>query len=768
MMRAKLLLGTSLALVTTLPALAQSADSAINLNLGSVVATGSAATASEADGQIIPLKAAYAVSAITKKVVCNASPAATAQSILTREPSIYANSTGPNGVQTNITFRAFNAGQFSETYDGVALNDLFNSGVTNQASNSNNVLLTTNDFDSVTLYRGINNPAVNSYNSLGGTIEYNPRKPTDNEWGEAGISYGSFNTFNWHVTLNTGSYYGVKQLFSFQRGTSAGWTQNSKDGNSNLYYALSAPFNDGLSEVYAYLVYNSNAGLVNQLTPVALIDQYGTRYQFPSSTYYNQDTDMNYLAVGGVKHQVLDNLQVDLKFFAGENDYVRTSFSNPNGAGIYSLNDAPATFAFWLFNPSYPSYEPVTGFSVNNNGAPFQYHYYGYYATAFGVQPSATWELPFNTIKFGGNLTFGHLHSREYWYGSTPVPTIPGYNNAWNEHDLRTLGSGWVQDEISLFSDRLKITPGLKYLWAETKDFDEVGYYYGIAGGVSNYTHYLSPTVNANLALLDNVDAYFAYGKNVKFPDISSYYSNIATSDASGNPIVEAVHTQPEFVNDYEMGLRLQEQSFTAAAGYYRENFTHTFITVTDPATGASTTTNGGASLYQGVELQLQNDFGSLFSPVVPGDVSGYLNYAYNSAYYLHSFKDAVAGTVNSHQALANVPNNLVSAGAAWDWQGWYAAVDTNFVGKTYINNAYTGTPSSAWNGGYFLTNLTLAKTLPVHLGPVNALRFALNIDNLFGVKYYDAQNSDINGGAYKEAIVGAPRGIYGSISAKF
>lgn len=134
--------------------------------------------------------AAYTENVISADVVRNLSQGAsmTVQTMLNQEPSIFAYTNGPLGVSTSIYFRAFNTSQFSETYAGVALNDIFNGGVTGQAENRNNVLLTTNNIDSVQLYRGINNPAVNSYNSLGGTINYVPRQPGDTFAGEVGAS----------------------------------------------------------------------------------------------------------------------------------------------------------------------------------------------------------------------------------------------------------------------------------------------------------------------------------------------------------------------------------------------------------------------------------------------------------------------------------------------------------------------------------------------------------------------------------------------------
>ncbi|OYV30246.1 MAG: hypothetical protein B7Z81_14460, partial [Acidocella sp. 20-61-6] len=203
------------------------------------------ATSTTATPVKVPLKSTYTASVITKKVLENESPAKTAQEILAREPSIFVTNNGPGGVNTSVTFRSFNAGQFAETYGGIGLNDAFNGAVTAQADNDNNTLVTSNDFDSVQLYRGINNPSVNSYNSLGGTINYLPRHPTDTFGGEAGASYGSFNTVNYHVTLNTGLVDGVKQVVSFARQNSDGWTQNDKNSGSNLFYGFDAPLNNG-------------------------------------------------------------------------------------------------------------------------------------------------------------------------------------------------------------------------------------------------------------------------------------------------------------------------------------------------------------------------------------------------------------------------------------------------------------------------------------------------------------------------------------------
>ncbi len=235
--------------------------------------------------QTIPVKSAFSSSAITQEEIRNASPGATTtvQTLLNQVPSIQAVTSGPAGMRTNVTFRAFNDGQFGQTFDGIGLNDAFNAGTSNAASNRNNTLLMPQNIDGIEVHRGINNPAVNTYNSLGGTINYIPRQPGETMGADIGASYGSFGTFNYHATVNFGDWDGYRQLISFQHDYSGGWLKNTQDHNNNFYYAGEDNFNGGNSKIYAYLVYNTNQGYTPHSMPEALIGQHGWDYQWPTS-----------------------------------------------------------------------------------------------------------------------------------------------------------------------------------------------------------------------------------------------------------------------------------------------------------------------------------------------------------------------------------------------------------------------------------------------------------------------------------------------------
>lgn len=771
MTRLRFLVDTALGGVMVFSAMDMASAQVVQIpgNTTTVKIGGVSKSASKIEHSTIPRKATYSESTIGKRRIDTASPGANAQTLLNQLPSIVATSSGPNGMRTNIQFRAFNDGQFSETFDGIALNDLFNAGVVNVGSQRNNTPVTLDDFQQVQIYRGVNNPSVNSYNSLGGTINYVPRGASAIAGGQAGISYGSFNSLGFHVRLNTGSVDGVRQLLSFHRSISDSWLQNGKDQNNNFYYTFNAPTFGGTGKIYGYFTYDHNLGETPHTVPIALVEQYGPKYNWPLNQTYSHNIDTQYMAILGASQNFTPVLNGGIKFFFGADNYLRTSYTNPaflQGPNMpYSLPNSSASYPF---SPSagITTYDPLAMFGSYATGS--QYHFYGSSSTQIGVQPQFTVDLPHNTVIIGGNITSGHLHSREYWYGTQPVPQIPGYNNAWNEHDLRTLASAYIQDKISLFHDRLTITPGVKFIHAITKSHDAVGFYYPIPGSVSDVQSFTSPTIGASYAFTHNITAYLAYGENIKFPSIGAYYGNIGVTDSAGQPIVQPLSIKPEYVKDSEAGVRYTRGGFTAAVDYYRENFTNTFINSTSLVTGATTTSNGGNSRYDGEELQVIDHAGRLGR--LPGDWSAYFNYAHNNAKFLNSFSSVYAGTVQAGQPLANVPQNLLSGGATWTWHGWMVDGNAQYVGVEYLQQGLAGTPTSLKSPPYFLLNLGIQKTIPVHVGRVNALRVALNLDNLLNRRYYttDKVYQDYNGNNYQSVLLGAPRAFYLSVTALF
>lgn len=736
-----------------------------------------------------PIDTPYTETTITSDQIRNLSPGPTVnlQTLLVNQPSIFAYANGPLGVGTNIFYRAFNSGQFAETYDGVALNDVFNGGVTGEADTVNNVLLLPINVDSVELYHGINDPSVNSYNSLGGTINYLPRQPTATSGGSISGSYGSFDTWDAHGEINTGDSNGLRQLLSFDYAKSDGWIPGTPSRNINAYYSGTYDAQNG-DHVGLILVFNDNRGNTPMQMPTPLLQANGGYWQWPKSVAYEDDHDQRYMAILDFSAPLSRNVTFDNKVFGGYNGYVRTSYANPaddeSATQPYDLYSQSTGFPFWAPGEGYPvplTYVPANVFGSTHAGT--DYHYYGYAAWGIGYQPSITVALPRNTFTVGGNITYGELRSREYWYGSYDMPLSDGYNDAWDEHDSRILASGYVQDEIKLLNDALTITPGVKYIFAHTNDNDAIGFYYPYGGSVGDDEHFISPTVGLNYKFTNSFSFNFAFGENIKFPDISAYYDNIPANAApTGQPAYTPppITIKPEHVNDYEGGLKYQQGNLSAELDVYREDFSDIFIDSYDFVTGYTSVSNGGDARYQGVELQLNGDFGL----GQYGDLKPFFNFSYNQAKFTSSFSaDSVGGvlseagaTVTAGERMGDVPDILSSAGVVWAWQDWRFNADGRYIGRQILLNYNTGVPDAngAYIGGYSIFDLGLAKTFELH-GPgmfAKSVLIGVNVDNLFDKYYFNyadtSTKENYHGIDTTFASPGAPRTIMGKVQVNF
>lgn len=734
----------------------------------SKTAGGQAGTVAQAMKKKIPLKSTFAASHISKAEIEQASPVSTFESILNTEPSIRATSAGPLGTEQNITFRGFNSAQFTQTFDGIAINDIFNAGASNEASVYNDVLINTQEIGGVDLYRGVNNPANNGYNSLAGTINYDPLDPTDTPGASVTGTVGSFNTLQYNALWNTGNFNGFKNVMAFSHGTTSGWLDGDHDRDANFYDAFNQA-TGSTGKLYGYFIYNENDGEDSYDIPSLIIQQNSPSFQYPKSIYNEPLNDTDYLAILGTTQTIGDFTTVDLKGFFGADNFYRNAYSNP----------AYQSTGYYVYN------KDTSGKSTT---------YYGYYAQEFGLQPKVTFDLPYNIVTVGGNYTLGHLHSAEFYSSADPVPlaTSP---DLWNEHDERTLYSIYVQDEIDLLNDTLKITPGVKYLYADTKDVDGTGYDYPTGGSVSGAAHFTSPTAGISYEFVPNTVLYGAYGQNIEFPTIDGFYNAIDADSTHGyTDDIAPVHLQPEHVNDYEAGLRYTNSGlgFGAALGFYLEDFTNTFIDGQTPS-GLDTTVNGGSSRYKGVELQLTEDFGDQhINGYDAGDVTAYLSYAYNKAYFTSNFTVSAVGNNNTTEAavtkgepVANVPNDDLDLGGSWSLDGWGANVDAQYVTSEYINQLGAGTPTDIKQPAYFLLDLGFSKTVPVqHFGPVQSMKFAFNMDNALN-RVYDAYayansyskakdpagpyvQTMFSSGTFAGIQEAAPQAFYGSITLNF
>jgi iron complex outermembrane recepter protein len=730
---------------------------------GQIVVSGAQQVQPDTAPAIVPLTAQFSESTMSAETVKNLSTNASLQTMLENQPSIFTYQNGPNGVGANIFFRGFDSGQFAETFDGLPMNDVFNGGVTGQASTWNSVLFIPQDVDSVVLHNGISNPAQNSYNSLGGTIDFLPKQPTDKFGMTASANYGSFNSWGLNGSVNTGNIGGIKQLIQVDYRQSDGWMTGSADKNLNIYYSGRHDGADG-SMLSLIGVFNHNTGFEPYSMPVPVLSQNGGYALYSPSTDYEYARDNEWAGILEYKAIVSSNVTFDSKFFGSGQDFLRTSYGSPTYNGAYPLPDATETYNYWIYFPDGPTYNPKTVFGSNAVGN--AYHFYGYTTTTFGYSPKFTIALPHQQLIIGGNLTYGELHSREYWYGSAPVPENLGYNDAWDEHDTRLLASVYAQDEIKLLDDMLTLTPGVKYIYARTRDTDAVGIYYPYGGSVGDNEDFVAPTFGANWKLNDHLAFNFAFGQNIKLPDISAYYAAVpGTTGAQTSPV--PVNLKPEHVNDYELGVKYQDGGLSVGLDVYREDFSNVFVDQFNATYYITTVTNGGSARYQGIEFQAADTFNLGDA----GTLNAHVNASYNQAKYTSNFTaDSAAGSLSdadysvyAGERMADVPDVLVMGGLTWNYRGYRFDVAGRYIGQQLLLNKTTGAPSTTGIDGYAVFDVGLSKTLALDGG--RNVKLSLFANNLFDKYYYNT--SYVQTGV-QYANPAAPRSVSGKIEFAF
>ncbi len=771
-----------------------------SVNLGEAAVKANKITKEEKEKKKL-FKSAYTVSHISKKAIeATNNPMTGIANILSQKPSIYVSTSGPNGVRTHIYMRAFNGGQITEEFDGVPLNSLFDGSAQNYASVRNNVPFTLGDVSSVNIYRGINNPSVNSFNSLGGTINFNPLMPSRKFGASIFGGWGSFATTEYGASINSGKLpYGIRMYLKASKNNSNGWMQNTSDKNDSYYMSIIKPYNTGRSNISFIYMRNDNAGFTPHSVPLSLEQQYGYTFNWPSNVSNSYNLDESWYAILGWNDYVNRHLRFQNKAFYHYNHYYRVSYTNPqciskiynypanpdynaatngecsaitiNGIQPFYLPNQPES---WVSPDSNNSYNPASLFPDGGGDSLYgtDNHLYLEYMNEYGDIPSLTIKAPHNEITLGGQFFIGTIHSAEYWYGNSNVPQGNLYNDAWNEHDTRANDTVYIQDKITVIPKRFFIEPGFKYNTVNTTAADNPGYYYPIGGTESNVYNYFEPSLGLSYNLLKNWVIYGAWGKIQKVPNIAAYYGLIGAATLNGNPYTPPLTTvKPEYITDYELGTRYKYNNLKLSINGYKEDFLNTFSTAYNQSLGTSLEYNAGNSMYEGIELAANYK--------ISRKTGVFANWSYNTAIYTTNYSGNY-GTILSGEHIADVPRHLANLGGYANLFKTYLRIWGTYSGQQYLNDS-NGNPTDKYHlGGYWVLNGYLSHYFNFkNIGILKNAQFkgvkvSLSVDNILNRNYnawgYIGYNS-IPGNSnytYETVMPGLPRFFMLNASVKF
>ena len=735
-----------------------------------------------------------AMSVVGREELKTASSSESIYSILKRTPSVneYQQNIGP-GTPT-MTVRGVRMSQLAQTLDGIPMISLLYGGQGAVTTNNIGSLVSMGQIEGIHVYPGVAPPDRGGFATVGGTVSYTTKQPTNKFYTDVFTKVGSFSTDTYGFQVNSGiipDTDGLKILTRLSQTQTAGYIENTPARYTDFLFSAVKPYDEGLSKITATVIYNMGKGnlLLYPPVPTNLINQYGYNYNYPLSTSSNTENNSYLTAILGDQTYVNSHIVFGGKLFYIAKSYVTSSYASPqyiNATYPYQLNGEAPYFLQGAISPA------------NGNSNNISYNaakMFGTYeageaalvsrstSKTLGFTPTATFFMPHNIFTIGGLIAQESTgnNNGSYFYGSLNMPEQYGYNALdYGNIAKRTVFSGYFQDKISLFDNTLHIEPGITITGVQSSNhvpwnnFNSPSYAYTL----SNYDKVLLPYLGISYDIGKNYIAYASYGKGARFAPINDYIlgGTGSTTLAPG----------PETVNAYEAGLRYVSRRLYVNFDGFWQNMHGMFSFNRNDVTNVSSYANIGEEQMKGLELSTKYH--------LTKSIGVYGNASFTQANYMNSFKASDTpfqgqyGFVFAGDPLAAVPNWLATAGLTYHKHHFQGQIYGSYTGSqpiTYnIKNLQTplGTlpdptvPDTAESlAGYFLLNLSAQYEIPLNVSHLKSVTLSLNVDNILDNKYYVHLYNIYKQFAFNPvgqqqsyALIGEPRFIELGLSGRF
>ncbi len=737
------------------------------------------------------------------------------QTLLTQSPSVVAYTQQIGQDNPTLAIRGVRNDELAETLDGIPINSLLTGSGDYLDSGAIGSPVTLNEIDGVTVYPGLAPPDHQGFGTVGGTIAYTTKQPTDERSAELEGGFGSFDTQHFGFVLNTGKIGdgddAPKVLIQYDQSETAGYVSNTPAQFHDFMLNAVKPYDDGLSKVGLVIIFNQGKALWQTLpAPTALIQQVGTKFNYPiSDGFYNQSgqflttilSDETYIN----KYMIFDGSLFFKHVYEQDDDYASadaTTNGFPFGGVTYAPNiQGPNAILGCVgpgtnkFSPGYFTYDPVGSFGSCAAGESDEYD--TAHNNIVGITPKLTiFPDDYNTVVIGGLIAKANstgVGGLEYIYGgdSAQANQINGYNSfSFGGGEQRTIFSGYAQDTIRLFDNKLQITPGVKVDAAYSSNIQNVTDGIYNPAKLQNFTKIGGYYLGASYNLPDNFILFGSLGKGSLFSPINDYAVGTTSSGLAGGTNAPT----PEIVHLFEGGIRYDTPRLLLSADYFYQSISDAFAYFENFLLNQEFYANNGGYLFRGVE-------GNGEFRVTPA-LSVFGNFSYDEAEYTKSFFgfDTLAqdqfGYAFTGTPLSNIPewNGLV--GVSYDEGPFSLYATGQYTGREYTTYDLVAYPTSGpdtnpldgatvtntkiQNPANFIVNLLLTYKIPVAYKGLESLTASLNMQNILNEKYYTYTYSSENpvggvydpslpgGQAYNSAFVGEPRAFTVDLVAKF
>lgn len=642
-------------------------------------------------GLIVPEESSKARSEVNKSYLEKQLPTASPYQNINMLPGVNATSQDATGLfGGTLSVRGFNSDQIGFTIDGAPVNDSGNFAVYPQE------YVDTENLEQIFITQGSTDTDAPHIGATGGNIGIVSANPADYARIKAGQTFGELNMYKSFVRLDTGMFANgsTKAFLSFSKSGVDKWRGDGNADRNHIDAKIVTKIAPG-SQISVGVMYND---AVNNFFKRETLSDYQTRDYFydyattfperltaVNGTAQNESTSVNgvsradyyALQVNPFKNtlvtakgnfQLNDSWRLDVEpyYWHGYgNGSFGTTLQEASGTGVTKVQDlngdGDTLDKILMYRSS------VT--KTNRPGATVKLNWQNdVHKVAFGMWFERAEHLqtqPFSKVDANGNPL-------DIWGES--YLALDGNGNVYqgrNQKTITTVTQPFVTDTLSLMSDKLKLTLGLR-MPHTVRD----GTNYASAG--SGLTTYFTasrtydatlPSVGATYQLSPKQSVFANVTKNFRAPANYTLYE-------SGN----AQNLEPETAVNFDLGYRFQGDMLTSSATVFYTDFKNRQASSRD-ATGSFITYNVGNVRDYGIELETGT------RPVKGFSVYGSLTYTSSVMTSDFATYDAAHNLVvlpTSGNTFVNTPTWLAGIGLSYTKGGFFSDLKTRYTGMRY------------------------------------------------------------------------------------
>lgn len=775
-----------LAAVLLMSTSARAIAQAVPVNAGTVTADADAVRA-RAAMRAKNFKSGQAVRVLHRTLLDAAGPVGGAAQALTYAPGVAINSYSTSGAgKSIITINGVNQGwsglngnaqdgAIGVTFDGIPIAD----PVTGLWQAPTIPFLSM--IGSTAVAYGPGNPDQRWYDSLAGTIGFDPLQPTEKPGGDIALTYGSFNQKSLTFDARTGLYDGWSSILAGGFGDGNSYRQgdgfNNPDSDYALFLKTRHEFDNGAISFGAYDARSEAfrpTYIPQSANPAITINGLNAQGQPNPGPLYSQATSGFYGSPPFATYDKNDSNAMYVLYAKQRLDL---------GAGTTLHNQA------WYMHIK-RTHSRITD---NWTPGPTQDRLLQPHTNTIGDKLWLSHEFGWTTLTLGAYALHAYYNNKANFYnpadGGGPEIINPGGTAREGAFTLDNQAV-FIQDDLKPLQG-LTITPGLRF----TRD--RLAFHQDIASGflfapgaATDFTAQdalppqteirsgVEPSLAANYRPIPWLALYASYAQDLKSPEVGGGGGLFQQIQGADYRLERGQYTQAGLKLDVKHAGPLGR--LRAGIGFYHLRYGSQTIPIT--LNNASEVGVSGTSQYRGVNMYA--DANPLY------DLHIFANASIQSADY-QSYVVENGGPPASYNGypVSYVPSRTLNIGASYiaelgnttiEPRGWM-----QYIGPEHIYNGITTAPDYRSMPGYQTFNASLKFTFPLTLPSLRARRLAFTLTALNILdRHYNSYEYISSGGYfgtagltgipaqyasnYINAYPGAPMSIYGSLSVAF